>query len=207
MERVTSSDTACRVCRGLVTIWQSQTPPKNAAKYPHILHTSSPTDSRPEATMFAQTFMNEKGAPLMATAEELPAPQFQIPEWLLPHVGEACRWPAFSTPQKQCIVAVCDRARISLGLCKQHYHAFCRRIALREGVSVAKWLGEHRSEAVWWPAILHPELVCWVEACDRSARKNGLCKSHGLKARHYFGKNGKQESANVAPPSDSVTTP
>ena len=139
----------------------------------------------------------------MTETKNLPQPQFRIPEWLAPHVAEVRGWRAVSTPQKHCVVTVCDRVPVSLGLCKQHYHGFARRFAIRESVSVAEWLGAHRAEAAGWPVIRRPDVSCWVVACDRSARKNGLCHAHYRLARHHFY---RAESQTVAPQSDSVGT-
>ncbi len=124
-------------------------------------------------------------------------PQFQIPGWLAPHLGEVRTWPAVKSDPARCRVRACERAVHSLRLCLRHYSVFWA-VARRAGIPLAQWLPVHAVEVTSAPAIVAPESVCWVAACTRTAHRNGLCKAHHRLARYRFG-----EQRVVGPASDT----
>ena len=122
-------------------------------------------------------------------------PQFQIPEWLRPHVAEVRAWPRPSTPRVLCKVDGCQRDRRALGLCGHHYDR-ARIHAGRAGVSASEWVADGGIASGRLRPIATPARACWVIACDRNSHHSGLCKPHFGLARHHFrtGSGGSDEA-------------
>lgn len=112
-------------------------------------------------------------------------PQFTIPAWLVPHVADVRAWPAIRGPHPRCIVAACGRTAFSLGVCRDHYDNL-RASARRRGTSAAEWVASHLDDVRNMRALVAPESLCWVAACDHTATMNGLCHSHSMTARRRF---------------------
>ena len=136
-----------------------------------------------------------------------------LPGWLAPHAEAIQGWPAVNEwptstgylptprgPEPVCQVAACDRTAMSLDLCGAHYDRF-RRAAAAEGLTTREYVDAYAAEVFQAPPVRTPEPVCWVEACDRTARTSGLCKAHHMQTRRLF----PREERGVARASDSET--
>lgn len=49
--------------------------------------------------------------------------------------------------------------------------------------TLAAWVAAHADEVRGWPASSQPDPPCLVDACERPAHANGLCKTHNIRAR------------------------